>query len=675
MFYLLIFWEKSLAVSLDTLQKIVSDPTLSVEAKVEKLISFSRIDQGYLNKAAENAIALAAKTNNKNLLANTAKEIAKSYYKFGDLGNALEYFKQALKLNTEIKNSEEIAANYNNLGLVYNKLGYYDMALQSHLNQLKINEETENLKGIAASHLNIGNIYLNMRDYDNAFEHYQISKKILEKTEDNNTYSSLLINLGIISTELQNFSQAENFFNEALSIKLKLNDFFNIAAIHTNLGLINLKQNKFDDALPHFQKSLAIYDSLDNKQGVATSLLNIGELYLQQGKMNDSYTHLTRALEIAQSIDAKKLIYDIKNTLVNWYEQKGDFKNALHYLRDVMLLNDSLLSLEKTKQVRNLQIIYEVEKKEKEILEKTVAIERLKTRQIYFWVVILAVFSLALVLFYRYRIKKKLNKQLEIKIEEAIRKQNEQQQVIVHQASLTSLGELASGIAHEIKQPLQSITLATESIQLENKEKDPDREFIHKTINDIKEDIKRIKLIINEIGKFSRGQQLDISELFDINDSIEKSFILARTRFSDQQIKVEFDLDRSIPKITGNPYKFEQVMVNFLTNARDAIEEKFAKGGDNAEKFVKVKSSYQNGHIVIEVIDNGIGIPDEVKSKIFLPFYTTKTLGKGTGLGLSISQSIVKEMGGTIEVESREGIGTVMRLKLPVPGSSGLVNP
>jgi len=271
------------------------------------------------------------------------------------------------------------------------------------------------------------------------------------------------------------------------------------------------------------------------------------------------------------------------------------------------------------------------------------------------------------VAYYRYRTKKRHNRELEIKIAEALQKEKEQQQIIVHKSSLTSLGELASGIAHEIKQPLQNISLVNEGLQLELKEEQIDPDFITSSTRDIAEGIKRIKFIINEISNFSRGQQQEIMEWFDINTRIENAFSLARTKFSNRRIDVRFDLDKTIPEFQGNPYKFEQVVVNFFNNAKDAIEEKAEKMGEDFARKMIVRSYIKDHFIHVEVEDNGPGIPAANQTKIFLPFFTTKALGKGTGLGLSISLGIAKEMGGFIEMDSEVEKGTIMRIKLPVP--------
>jgi two-component system, NtrC family, sensor kinase len=642
----------------------------NIHEEVETLMLLSK-RQFYISRdeALQNglrAVEKAMVSGDKRLIAKAAKNAGKLYYRQSDFANALKYFNLTLKYNIEAKNTNDLAASYNNLGIIYHRLGNYNLALENHLQQLKINEETGDLRGLANSNLNIGNIYHSMNEDAKSLAYYLESLKIAEQIQDTNLMGTTLINLGVATMELGDYEQAINYYNQALPIKMKYDDTSNLGKIYTNLGVVYNSLDNYPIAITYFKKSLEVSQEINHRYNMGMSMLNLGDVYLHTGEMDKSFDYLNRAMAIAREIDSRQLISDTYAAFSAWHEANQEFETSLKYYKLMTALNDSLFNIEKSNQIKNLQFVYEVEKKEKEILEKDISISKLKTSQIYLLLAIIVTLSLAFVVYYRYRTKKRHNLELEIKIAEALRKEKEQQQIIVHQASLTSLGELASGIAHEIKQPLQNISLVNEGLQLESAQDIIDNEFVAGSAKDIAEGIKRIKFIINEISNFSRGQQQDILEWFDVNTRIENAFSLARTKFSNRRIDVVFELDRSIPEFQGNPYKFEQVVVNFLNNAKDAIEEKAEKTDAEFAKKIFVRSYLKDEKINIEVQDNGIGVPESCKTKIFLPFFTTKDLGRGTGLGLSISLGIAKEMGGGIEIESRENEGTLMRLKLPV---------
>jgi len=140
-------------------------------------------------------------------------------------------------------------------------------------------------------------------------------------------------------------------------------------------------------------------------------------------------------------------------------------------------------------------------------------------------------------------------------------------------------------------------------------------------------------------------------------------------QFSHKEIDLSFYPDKNIPALIGNAYRFEQVILNMLINAKDAIEEKKKKNCGKFNKKIEISTTLQNNQIIIEIKDNGIGVAPEDIDKVLLPFYTTKAPGQGTGLGLSISYGIIKELGGEIEIQSKPKVGTTISIKIPVQDS------
>jgi signal transduction histidine kinase len=158
----------------------------------------------------------------------------------------------------------------------------------------------------------------------------------------------------------------------------------------------------------------------------------------------------------------------------------------------------------------------------------------------------------------------------------------------------------------------------------------------------------------------------------DINKAIRDAFTLLGQQLKLKQIEVELELQEDLPAIRGVSNRLEQVFINLVMNSRDAMEEKRASEYQTDETSVlRIRSLEKDGRVVVTVSDTGIGMPEHVKERIFEPFFTTKEVGKGTGLGLSISYGIVKDYGGTIEVESEVGLGTTFKLTFPcLPGDA-----
>ena len=247
----------------------------------------------------------------------------------------------------------------------------------------------------------------------------------------------------------------------------------------------------------------------------------------------------------------------------------------------------------------------------------------------------------------------------------SFRKKMETKQI--HADRMANLGEMASGIAHEINQPLNIISMVMDKILFEtNKTETVNLEFLKTKSEKIFENIIRIRNIIDHVRAFSRSHENYVLTAFDINASIENATSMIIEQYKHLGITVTLNLDKRIPQIVGNTYKLEQVIVNLLTNAKDAIIEK----KNNYEEFNELKISIQtyqeNQYLIIEIADNGIGIENEDLHNIMLPFYTTKEEGKGTGLGLSICYQIIKEMKGTIEIMSNMSNGTIIKLILNI---------
>lgn len=233
----------------------------------------------------------------------------------------------------------------------------------------------------------------------------------------------------------------------------------------------------------------------------------------------------------------------------------------------------------------------------------------------------------------------------------------------IHADRLAHLGEMASSIAHEINQPLNIISLIMDKILFvyTNTETN-DIEFFKNKSNAIFENITRIRNIIDHIRAFSRSYDNFAPTTFDINSSIENAISMISEHFKYLAVKLNLQLEKQIPRISGNTYKFEQVMLNLLANAKDAVIEKKSKQEEYFEGIVGIKSSQENQFIIVEITDNGIGISNDDINNIILPFYTTKGEGKGTGLGLTICYQIIKEMGGTLEITSDTFHGTKIKI-------------
>ncbi|MCB0805982.1 MAG: PAS domain S-box protein [Bacteroidales bacterium] len=248
-----------------------------------------------------------------------------------------------------------------------------------------------------------------------------------------------------------------------------------------------------------------------------------------------------------------------------------------------------------------------------------------------------------------------INKTLEKRIAEAIKDQQKNQNYLLNKSKLESLGELAAGIAHEINQPLGIMSLTFENLQKKFNANTIDSAYLEEKVSSILGNIDRIRDIINHIRIFSREQDAIILQKVNINAVIHDVTKLIKTQYQNHNITLSLDLYEKIGFTIGSKLKFEQVLLNLLSNAKFAVDEnEFFLSETDFKKNIWIRTYIQNNKIKLEVEDNGIGIPPSKLDKIFDPFYTTKPEWVGTGLGLSIVYGIVKEMHGDIKVHSEE---------------------
>ena len=240
---------------------------------------------------------------------------------------------------------------------------------------------------------------------------------------------------------------------------------------------------------------------------------------------------------------------------------------------------------------------------------------------------------------------------------------------LIQASKMATLGEMSAGVAHELNQPLNAIRIGSDLLKkvVEGGDNlEGDRDVLVKVYSEIGSQVDRAANIIDHLREFGRKSEPDEVEKVFINKPITDVFTVLGQQLKLKQIKVDLDLDESLPPIYGVSNRLEQVFINLVMNARDAIEE-MRERDDQQERegILNIRTYQEKGRVTAIVRDNGIGMPERVKEKIFEPFYTTKDVGRGTGLGLSISYGIIKDYEGTIEVESMPGSGTIFKITFP----------
>jgi len=236
---------------------------------------------------------------------------------------------------------------------------------------------------------------------------------------------------------------------------------------------------------------------------------------------------------------------------------------------------------------------------------------------------------------------------------------------VVEAGRLASIGELAAGIAHEINNPVAIMVEEAGWIGDLLADEDPTSEEnlaeLKRAVNQIQTQGTRCKEITHKLLSFARKTDPDIHEV-SLSEVVEDVIDLLKQKTRYANVEIKADLDPDMPPVAASPSELQQVLLNLINNAVDAID---ASGGK-----VTVTTREDNGEAVFEVADTGQGIPEAILPRIFDPFFTTKPVGQGTGLGLSICHGIIHKLGGAISVRSEVGQGTAFTVRLPVVNRS-----
>jgi signal transduction histidine kinase len=543
-----------------------------------------------------------------------------------------------------------------------------------------------NKRGIADCILQTGIIYYTQKDYAAAISHFSQADNAYTELKDLKHVSTTRYLKALCLLGSENYSEAEQLLKETEKMKSDLGDEKGRYECHWGLADLYLRSKQFEKSKQYYKECLRYFLTKENKSGIAVMQCGIGEVYLSLNKSDSAAKYFLLALAGAKSVHYTDVMVKSTQALTSLYARKGDFEKAYAYQSEYYSIRDSLYSDETAQKIANMEAEFNISQAQSEI-DFLKQLRSKDTIRFYLLVVIIVFLAVAVRLaFQRYRFKQKTNKQLQEvndDLQSALQNLKDTQKKLVQSEKLASLGQLTAGVAHEINNPINFVSASINplkrnfddvrkllesynhllsesnkknSAELLKKDFDVEQNLLESDnlLQGIEEGSRRTAEIVKGLRNFSR---LDAEEMKKVNihEGIESTLPLLQSKLSQQNIEVIKSFG-NIPRIDGYPGQLNQVFMNVLTNAIDAI-------GTKGKIFIT--TSKENNFVKISVRDTGTGMSEEVKQKIFDPFFTTKEVGKGTGLGLSISYGIIEKHNGRIEVKSEVGKGTEFIILLP----------
>ena len=611
------------------------------------------------NKSSEyirDALFQLKKYRNDTLKGKAYSLSGKAQYYLANYDSALNDWKYALEIYEEIQDDKCIAEQYNNIGVwYYSAASDYEKALDYYLLSLKKREEINDSVGIAYSLTNIGNIYYKQNRRNKAIESFEKALFFAKAVNDKKIISILLNNLGAEYEEFKkDYDKALDYYIKSAEIKKELNNKTSLAVTYGSIGNLYKETEKYNKALEYYNKALELLIVSSNKHYRALIYNNIAGVYKENAKYNKALSYLNKSLEIAIEINDKSLLRDDYKDFSEIFALLHNYEKAFLYQKKYIAFSDSIFNEESDQRMKEMEVKYETEKKEKEneILKtqqqvNELELEKKTNRQYYLIAGTLILLLLAIIIFGRYRLKQKTN----LILEETNRKLSLSEQNL--KESVTTKDKFFSIIAHDLRNPLSSLSLVSQVLDENINELTSQK--LKYYIGSINNAANSLLDLVENLLNWARTQTHKISitpKSFDLYNIIDQNVSLLKFNAEKKSIQIKNNIKEGTI-IIADINLLTTVIRNLLANAL-----KFTDNNGSVEINMKEKSKY----FEVYVSDTGIGISENDLDRLFRIDIDTTSIGdsseKGTGLGLILCKEFIEMIGGNIRAESELGKGS-----------------
>lgn len=612
------------------------------------------------------------------------------YYGMQSLYDSSIYFyEKAIPLYEKIGNRMRTSQSASNIAIAYQQQSNYPRALFYQQKALRIQEEDGNISSQAYTLVNMANTYQNMGDNPRAESYFLKSIDLAKRQQLTNVELYAYTNLSSMHLETEQWQKAFDNAMEAVKLGKRMGDKGIQAASLSKAALAKANQRETGEALQLSGSAIALADSVNQPMITQQAYSSMGFVLKTQKKWSQAIPYYEKAMASLANAD---LFVEENGSLFRelsaCYEQIGNTAKALELYKKYTVISDSINSRENIRRATELTMNYEFEKKEQAARALQNAKDELnRTRMIGLGSGLFLSFIIIIGALIGYRGKQRANAQLrqqKAEIENALKRLKDTQAQLIQSEKMASLGELTAGIAHEIQNPLNFVNNFSElSDELIAEIRDElalgNYEGAIELLNDVQENLKKITHhgkradgIVKGMLQHSRNSTGDKVPT-DINNLSDEYLRLAyhgmRSRDNSFNVNIITEYDPAVGEVDVVPQDMGRVMLNLINNALYAVAEKGKESKGNGvdyEPQISLVTKRNHSGVEIRVSDNGTGIPDAIKDKIFQPFFTTKPTGQGTGLGLSLSYDIVtKGHTGGFKVDTAEGRGTTFTIFIP----------
>jgi signal transduction histidine kinase len=580
--------------------------------KKSKEFNFKKKQDGLF--PAEEALEIAVKHNDVKYRVICLTWLATVYCEsFSDYNTALELCEQAkdIALHSVDESEDLLVRIHITTGLCYHYLGDLESSYQNYIEAVKISEnqvhETDRSKEA------LGNLYYNIAVLFKGADYAEQRKSYLDKALE--IYHATGFKVGIARcynayssyyASLENPEDALDYQKKALKISEEIDDKYGTSIYYNNIGSMYVEKRDFEKGLYYINKGLELKILVGNKHSIAVSYLHLGIACCEMQEFEKAIANLLKAEEIMIEIDSKVFLHDTYKHLSEAYAGIGDFENAYKIQGQYLALRDELFNFDKSTAINTVRTKYEIEKREKETQ----------------WL-----------------------RQKNDEIEDHVRKL---------EISNNELRQFAHVASHDLKEPLRMIGSYIGLLEKKAIEKlnDEEKQFIGFAV----EGAKRMDELINGLLLLTKVNSNPINDVVDLNNTLKDVKLNLRGLIQSSGANIILE---ELPRIKADRIQMIQLFQNLISNS--------IKYNKSEVPQISITYSFENAEHFISVADNGIGIPEQYRDKVFNLFQRlhARTEYSGTGIGLAICKKIVAQQKGRIWIESNLPNGTVFKIALP----------
>ncbi|WP_420149759.1 tetratricopeptide repeat protein [Spirosoma sp.] len=651
---------------------------------------------------AEEALRLSRKLHYRRGEATAVYMLGIGHDTYEGSAQVLPFLEQARQLFKQQNDQVGLAQTLSQIGWFYTQRGDYVPALKYDLEAWELAKKTSDLELLSRTTARLGGLYTIIGDYQQSLAFQSSAIQLCERINDQEGVCRQLNGFGDMYRLQLDFSRAERYYNKSIRLARTLNRPRLAAQAESNMAAMYVAQGNYAEAFDIAYRALNVLTKIPENDVVAWTQTTLARGYLKQNRLDSALAYGLRSLKLSQQIGYREATRDANEILAQVYVAKRQFADAYAYQQQYIAYADTLSGRDTQQQLALLQYNYGLAEKQGQIalLQKDKALQQ-ETAQRQRQLLVATLIGMALILgilFLMYRNnrqKQKANALLEQQKNE-IQSQRDQtnqallelkatQKQLIHSEKMASLGELTAGIAHEIQNPLNFVTnfseVSAELVQelSEERKKGPNRdeELEEELSVDLSNNLDKIIQHSNRASNIVKGmlehsrKSTGQKEPTDLNTLCDEYLRLAYhgLRAKDKSFNAELitDLDTSLGLVQVMPQEIGRVLLNLFSNALYAVLQQKKRAEADYQPYVRVVTRRRDKEVAIQIMDNGVGMSDEIQQKIFQPFFTTKPTGEGTGLGLSLSYDIVtKGHSGTLSVDSQEGKGTTFTVIIPI---------